>query len=83
MPGNQAFIFYAVVCFSGALIIHFSVENITENKTLQDAMNLQNIISLAANKETFIALLRITLYGAGYGIFLTILPAFLISTKGF
>lgn len=83
LPGNQAFIFYAVVCFLGALVIYFSVENNIENKTMKDTMNFQNIISIATNKETFITLLGITLYGAGYGIFLTILPAFLMSTKGF
>ena len=41
----------------------------------------KNIIELAANCKTFIVLLGIALYGVGYGILLTTIPAFLLSIK--
>ena len=83
-PGNQAFLFYAVVCFIGAIIIFFGVENVEQNRDPDRAkMNLSKILALMADHRTLAALAGITLYGVGYGTFLTIVPAFLISTKGF
>jgi MFS family permease len=83
-PGNQAFLFYAVVCLIGALIILLGVENAEPGRgAARERMNLGRIAALAANKSTLAALIGITLYGVGYGIFLTIIPAFLISVKGF
>lgn len=83
-PGNQAFLFYAVVCFIGAIIIFFGVENVEQNRDPdRTKMNLSKIIALMADHRTLAALAGITLYGVGYGIFLTIIPAFLINTKGF
>lgn len=82
-PGNQAFLFYAVVCFLGSLVIFFGVDNAFAQERKKETINLNKIITLIANKEIFIALAGITLYGSGYGIFLTVLPAFLINNKGF
>lgn len=82
--GNQAFLFYSFVCLVGAVIILFSVENANKNEiTEKETMNFKNILALVSDRSTFVALAGITLYGAGYGIFLTIIPAFLISIKGF
>jgi MFS family permease len=83
-PGNQAFLFYAVVCFIGAIIIFFGVENVEQNRDPNRAkMNFSKLIALMADQRTLAALAGITLYGVGYGIILTIIPAFLISIKGF
>jgi MFS family permease len=38
---------------------------------------------LAKDRQTAIVLVGIALYGAGYGAFLTNVPAFLIAVKGF
>jgi MFS family permease len=82
--GNQAFLFYSFVCLVGAVITLVSVENANKNEiTEKEAMNFKNILALVSDRSTFVALAGITLYGAGYGIFLTIIPAFLISIKGF
>lgn len=82
--GNQAFLFYAFVCLIGAIITLFSVENVNKNEvTDKENMNFKNMLTLLSDRNTFVALAGITLYGAGYGIFLTIIPGFLISVKGF
>lgn len=82
--GSQAFIFYSAVCLLGALVIYFSVDNASGGvKKEKESLNLKNITALAANGETLATLAGITLYGAGYGIFLTVIPAFLISEKSF
>ena len=82
--GNQAFLFYAAVCLAGALVILLGVDDIRAGgTTLRKDMRFSNILALAARRDTLAALLGISLYGAGYGIFLTVLPAYLITTKGF
>jgi len=82
--GNQVFLFYAFVCLIGAIITLFSVENVNKSKiAVRQSMNFKNILTLMSDRSTFVVLAGITLYGAGYGVFLTIIPAFLISVKGF
>lgn len=82
--GNQVFLFYAFVCLIGAIITLFSVENVNKNEVIaKETMNFKNIVTLMSDRSTFVALAGITLYGAGYGIFLTIIPAFLINVKEF
>lgn len=82
--GNQAFMFYAIVCLIGAIITFFSVENVNKNEVInKETMDFKNIFALISDRNIFIALTGITLYGAGYGVFLTTIPAFLITEKGF
>lgn len=82
--GNQAFLFFAAVCLVGALVILLGVDNVRAGDAApRETMRLGNILALAAGRETLVVLAGIALYGAGYGIFLTVLPAFLISVKGF
>ena len=46
------------------------------------AVDSAGVRSLLADRVSLLVFCGITLYGAGYGIFITIIPAFLISTKG-
>ena len=82
--GNQAFLFFACVCLAGALVVLSGVDE-TRQKAgpRRETPRLGDILSLTAQRETLLVLAGITLYGAGYGIFLTVLPAYLISMKGF
>ena len=82
-PDNQSFLFYSVVCFSGAIITFFSVDNTSSRKGKKETIDFKKIVKLISDKEMFIALIGITLYGSGYGIFLTVIPAFLINYKDF
>ncbi len=81
---DLTFLFYAVACFVGAVITYLYVENANKSKVGNtETINIKNIISLASDKAILIVLLGITLYGAGYGLFLTNIPAFLLSVKGY
>lgn len=82
--GNEVFLFYSFVSFSGALVIYFLIDHVSNGETTKlETMNFKGILQLTSNRNTLIALLGITLYGAGYGIFLTLIPAFLIDIKNF
>lgn len=82
--GNQAFLFYAVVCLLGAVVIFFMVDDVKRDAHhITEVLDLRKVRELTARGETLVTLLGITLYGAGYGIFLTVIPAFLIGAKGY
>jgi len=79
---NQSFLFYAIACLVGAIIIFLTVDNVKGNSAnIESSMNFKHIRELISNRNTFIVLVGIALYGAGYGIFLTTIPAFLLSIK--
>ena len=79
---NQSFLFYAIACLVGAIIIFLTVDNVKGNSAnIESSMNFKHILELISNRNTFIVLVGIALYGAGYGIFLTTIPAFLLSIK--
>jgi MFS family permease len=83
LQGNEAFLLFAVMGILGGLITILFVEN--PNQTSADkatAFEIRGIWSLLANRTNLIVFSGITLYGAGYGIFITIVPAFLISARG-
>lgn len=81
---NLAFLFFAGVSFAGALIIYLFVENPRSVEVVKvEPFNLNNILRVVTNRLTLMVLLGIALYGAGYGLAVTLIPAFLISTKGF
>jgi hypothetical protein len=48
-----------------------------------ERVDLNKIRPVVTNPLTLVVLLGIALYGAGYGLAVTIIPAFLISAKGF
>lgn len=82
--GNIPFLFFAFVSFAGALIIYLFVENPaarTGAKTEQFDLSLIRMIVIS--RLTLVILVGIALYGAGYGLAVTIIPAFLIANKGF
>jgi MFS family permease len=81
---SLAFLFYAGVSFSGALIIYLFVENPHSGKVVKvKQFDLNNILTFVTNPLTLVVLIGIALYGAGYGLAVTMIPAFLISAKGF
>lgn len=80
---NQPFLFYALVCLSGGIILFFTVENVSIEATSKNSMNLKDLKQLVSSKMVLITLIGIALYGAGYGVFLTAIPAYLIKLKNF
>jgi MFS family permease len=82
--GNQAFLFYALVCLLGAMITWFSIGQTVNNELdVKETVDFSKVIVLMSKGSTFAVLVGIMLYGAGYGIFVTNIPAFLIGVKEF
>ncbi|MBU2700028.1 MFS family permease [Sporomusaceae bacterium BoRhaA] len=84
LDSKEIFLVYSVNCLSGVIVIYFLLETIAkkEIETITP-LTLQDILKLVKQQQTLIALLGITIYGAGYGIFLTTIPAFLLQEKAF
>ena len=88
---SQIFLFYAVMCFVGAVINNYSLNNKIETQKIEkgitksELLKLSNTLPLLSdmlkNLQVLTVLLGITLYGAGFGIFMTIIPAFLLMGK--
>ena len=82
--GNIPFLFFALVSFVGALIIGLFVENPAAHRVIKtEQFDINTVRMVVANRLTLVVLIGIALYGAGYGLAVTIIPAFLITTKGF
>lgn len=82
--GNEPFILFAVLSASGAIILFLFLDNIS-SKQSAEKKNIfdKKLISLVRNVDNSIILFGITLYGVGYGIFITCIPAYLISIKNY
>jgi MFS family permease len=81
---NQIFLFYAILCAAGAIIIACSMKNKLKNQNVvKETINIKSFLALTRNLQTLAVLSGIALYGAGFGIFMTIIPAFLILVKGY
>jgi MFS family permease len=80
---NSVFLLFAAACLAGAVLSCWLIEDIRPKDKLGGSFDISRIIDLSRDGRAFIALLGITLYGAGYGIFLTTLPAYLSQEKGF
>ncbi|MDO4560076.1 MAG: MFS transporter [bacterium] len=80
---RNLFLLYAFACLAGALLILWLVEDVRSEKGVEETFNLSNIAAMVKDASVFVALIGITLYGTGYGIFLTTMPAYLIEERGF
>lgn len=79
---NTPFLLFSATSLIGALITALFVENPdrrSHDRQPVDAAGRR--VAVLANRSNAIVLAGILLYGAGYGIFITIVPAFLISAK--
>ncbi|MBW6464287.1 MAG: MFS transporter [Bacillota bacterium] len=80
--GGSAFIFFAFVSFTGGLIMYLFVEDFRPVTTIE-RFNPGKMFSLLSENRVLVVLIGISLYGAAYGLMLTIIPAFLITIKSF
>ena len=81
---NESFLIFAMSGILGSVIIFFAVNDPDrEVSKFEDAVNPGAFMALIKNPGIFTVLSGIVLYGAGYGIFLTVLPGFLLQDKGF
>jgi MFS family permease len=80
--GDRAFIFFAAVSFAGGLIMYLFIEDFRSGVAVE-RFKLSKLLSLLAERRVLAVLIGIALYGAAYGLMLTIIPAFLITVKSF
>jgi MFS family permease len=81
---NQIFLFYTILCAIGAIIIACSMKNKLKNQdVVTETITIKSLLALTRNPQILAVLSGIALYGAGFGIFMTIIPAFLILVKGY
>ena len=80
---ENLFLLYAFACLAGAVLTIWLVDDVHAEENMGDTFNISNIAAMIKESSVFIALAGITLYGSGYGIFLTTMPAYLIEERGF
>jgi MFS family permease len=82
---NVPFLLFAAASLAAGLITCLFVEGPRPSEAVKKAekLNYRNVLALVADCQSLVVLIGIMLYGAGYGLFVTIIPAFLISVKGF
>lgn len=84
LNSNEIFLVYSFSCLVGALVICLLVESPAKKEEQAiSRLDYRNILELVKQRQTLICFIGITLYGAGYGIFHTTIPAFLLQEKAF
>ncbi|VBB05133.1 Hypothetical protein LUCI_0340 [Lucifera butyrica] len=83
---KQIFLLYAFLCAIGVILITCFIENSPKLKNqdmLNKAIHIKSFLTIIKNPQILVVFYGITLYGAGFGIFMTIIPAFLLTEKGY
>lgn len=81
---NQIFLLYAALCSVGVILIGCSMKTKPENSSpITEPWHIKSFLTLMKNPRILAVLWGITLYGAGFGIFMTVIPAFMLMVKGY
>lgn len=80
-----AFLVFAALCFCGGLTVLLFLPRVRPGAApaVGQTPRLRDLAKLLQVREPLLTLFGILLYGAGYGIFVSVLPAFLALAKGF
>jgi len=82
--GNEPFLFYAATCVAGAAILALSLGRLKATPDPDRAkLDAKSLKALTRQAGVLKAFLGITLHGVGYGVFLTVIPAYVIGTRHF
>lgn len=86
--GNEAFLLFAGMSFIGGFLVIFFVKDpeqksnaVATESAIKRTVGKGELLSLVGKLENSVVFAGILLYGAGYGIFVTMIPGFLISVK--
>lgn len=84
-PQVSVFAVFAVLCFSGGLILMATLPADTSLSREKTGFSLKKslLAIIAEDRGIMATLTAVALYGAGYGSFLTVVPVYLQSVKGF
>jgi MFS family permease len=80
---NLIFLLYAILCFIGAIIIGCMKTKLESKSTVKETLRIKSLLNLMKSPQILTVLWGITLYGAGLGIYMTIIPTFLLIIKGY
>ncbi|MBN9670189.1 MFS transporter [Roseibium aggregatum] len=80
--GSLPFLIFAVLCLMAGLCVLVFIKPVSVTVAASRPSYTQ-FITLLRRKQTSILLLGVLLYGAGYGVFVTVLPVSLALTHGF
>lgn len=82
---NTPFLLFAVLCASGGMIVMLFLphKHSPNRQSFGHAPRLRELVKLLRFRDPLATLSGIFLYGAGYGIFISVLPASLLQSKGF
>jgi MFS family permease len=83
--GNIPFLLFTALCFSGgmAILLFLPRRRSTAKPVVGQTPALREVVKLLRVRGPLVTLSGILLYGAAYGIFVSVLPAFLALSKGF
>jgi MFS family permease len=82
--GNQAFLLYACLCLCGAATLSGLARETGQAESAEESrLHCQEIVLLVTDRGNLSVLVAIMLYGAGYGLLLTVIPGYLIAQKSF
>jgi len=78
------FLVFAGLCFCGATLVVVFLPNASQASTAGSGTpDARGFVTLLGDRQSLSALSGILLYGAGYGTFISVLPASLVRSKGF
>lgn len=80
---KNIFLLYAFLCTLGAILISFLIQNVYKPHKQNTVLSteLKNFLTLVKSPQILSIFFGITLYGAGFGIYMTIIPAFLLTER--
>lgn len=83
--GSTPFLFFAMLCVSGGVTVLLFLPRgpSTRRDVVGQTPTLRELAKLIRARGPLVTLSGIFLYGAGYGIFISVLPASLVLSKGF
>ncbi len=81
--GGTPFLVFAALCFVGVTVMLFLPNMPAVRRSSGAAPTLRDVAKRLTGSAPLLTLCGAVLYGAGYGIFITVLPASLVLSKGF
>jgi len=85
LPEKGVFAIFALLCFCGGLTLMGTLPADTRlpRESFRNPFRQGLVATLSTDRTILATLFGVALYGAGYGAFLTIIPVYLQSDKGF
>ncbi len=81
VDSRVAFLIYAALCFISMGVITLFVSPAPRTPSIQTRLNLKDVLALLRRRPIAVMFAGIALYGAGYGIFITGVPAYLLRER--